>query len=360
MDSPPAYREFEAPATSVGGVMRSNTAAPRLPQVVILPQRRPKQRQRGFVRAYAPDLIFCGIDQATFLAFIDGLNAAVSSNPFGGSLNAAGQVIGIIPASVASFAPITGMSLQIAAEIYNETQARISQNSYLRKMNDELFRPRGLYCLIMAYDTNSRHGGVRGDAHCNTDNLIPEETNQVQDIMCRFRSTDGAAGDANFPASAALIYCEPKDPVSEEHSEGAEDSAASSSAKGGMRSIAGKLAKVAAAYDAREDLKSQVKFQRKHPTSLINPLLDPSAELSEKDLRKQQKKEAEQQKKWEKQARKDEKRLRKHPEKEPREHKVRESILYLMIVNMPSVEEMNNARALVGPRQPAAPLEELW
>lgn len=42
-----------------------------LPAPVILPQRRPKDRSRGFVRAYAPILGDCkGIDQDTFMNFL--------------------------------------------------------------------------------------------------------------------------------------------------------------------------------------------------------------------------------------------------------------------------------------------------
>ena len=37
---------------------------------VIIPQRRPGNRRRGFVRAYAPVLSGCGIDEATFLRFL--------------------------------------------------------------------------------------------------------------------------------------------------------------------------------------------------------------------------------------------------------------------------------------------------
>lgn len=37
---------------------------------VIVPQRRPHSRSRGFVRAYAPVLENCGIDQASFLEFL--------------------------------------------------------------------------------------------------------------------------------------------------------------------------------------------------------------------------------------------------------------------------------------------------
>ncbi len=44
---------------------------------VILPQRRPKNKERGFVRAYAPVLQTCGIHQAEFLAFLDGFEKAI-------------------------------------------------------------------------------------------------------------------------------------------------------------------------------------------------------------------------------------------------------------------------------------------
>jgi hypothetical protein len=52
------------------------TAWGRLPCPVIIPQRRPENKERGFIRAYAPALLECGIDEATFLNFIDSLNQA--------------------------------------------------------------------------------------------------------------------------------------------------------------------------------------------------------------------------------------------------------------------------------------------
>lgn len=42
----------------------------RLPCPVVVPQRRPRTKSRGFVRAYAPLLAGCGIDQDTFLEFL--------------------------------------------------------------------------------------------------------------------------------------------------------------------------------------------------------------------------------------------------------------------------------------------------
>lgn len=44
---------------------------------VVIPQRRPQAKTRGFVRAYAPVLKNCGIDQKTFLAFLEGFDKAI-------------------------------------------------------------------------------------------------------------------------------------------------------------------------------------------------------------------------------------------------------------------------------------------
>lgn len=46
----------------------------RLPCPVIIPQRRPRNKDRGFVRAYAPILQDCGIDQEIFLQFLEYLD----------------------------------------------------------------------------------------------------------------------------------------------------------------------------------------------------------------------------------------------------------------------------------------------
>jgi hypothetical protein len=48
-----------------------STATRKLPCAIIIPQKRPESKTHGFVRAYAPVLNDCGIDQATFLDFLD-------------------------------------------------------------------------------------------------------------------------------------------------------------------------------------------------------------------------------------------------------------------------------------------------
>jgi hypothetical protein len=42
-----------------------------LPCPVVVPQRRPQSKSRGFVRAYAPVLMEAGIDQDTFIKFLE-------------------------------------------------------------------------------------------------------------------------------------------------------------------------------------------------------------------------------------------------------------------------------------------------
>lgn len=44
---------------------------------VCIPQRRPRHKTRGFVRAYAPTLQACEIDEATFMDFLAGFEEAI-------------------------------------------------------------------------------------------------------------------------------------------------------------------------------------------------------------------------------------------------------------------------------------------
>ena len=55
----------------------------RLPCPVVIPQRRPRTKSRGFVKAYAPVLADCDIDQDTFLEFLKTFQKASQVNkPF--------------------------------------------------------------------------------------------------------------------------------------------------------------------------------------------------------------------------------------------------------------------------------------
>ena len=56
--------------------LSSSQRPDKLPCPVIVPQRRPRDKTRGFIRAYAPVLSECGIDQTTFLQFLETMDKA--------------------------------------------------------------------------------------------------------------------------------------------------------------------------------------------------------------------------------------------------------------------------------------------
>ncbi|KAI1798713.1 hypothetical protein F4811DRAFT_166088 [Daldinia bambusicola] len=295
-----------------------------LPYPVIIPQRRPGQRVRGFIRAYAPDLMRCGIDQSTFMAFLDELDRATAASPWIGAVNLASNLAGLIPSAIA---PPIGLAVQITAGVYQEMRSRKNQNAFLLKMNDDLFRPRGLYCFIMAYNPTSSSTLIQQDLNAGISGRA---------AASEYRANDGTTGPVEFPTSAELIFPDLEDTSSDEDDD-------ENNTKGGF-------SQAFDAFKERRDLKAQRKYQRKNPSSVLNPLMDPKVELRPKDYRKQEKRLEKDDRKREKFERKQEKRARKHPEKgpkEPRKKLLRKDILYMIIINMPSVQEMEEAARLV-------------
>jgi hypothetical protein len=97
-------------------------APPKLEFPVVLPQRRPGDKSRGFVRAYAPVLADYGIDQATFLDFLKTFHRASQSSAWLSVVNMA--------AAAASFDPsglVMGVSIavQVAVRAAMEVETRL-------------------------------------------------------------------------------------------------------------------------------------------------------------------------------------------------------------------------------------------
>ena len=68
-----------------------------IPKAVILPQRRPRDRGRGFITAYAPDLgEYSGISQKTFIDFITNWDKAAKASPVFDVINIACFAVGMI------------------------------------------------------------------------------------------------------------------------------------------------------------------------------------------------------------------------------------------------------------------------
>jgi hypothetical protein len=83
---------------------------PQLPAPILLPQRRPKNRKRGFVRAYAPDLADFGIDQPIFSDFLDTAEKACQGARWLNAINLASIGTMFMPSA-------TGIAVSIAIQI---------------------------------------------------------------------------------------------------------------------------------------------------------------------------------------------------------------------------------------------------
>ncbi|CAG9945870.1 unnamed protein product [Clonostachys rosea f. rosea IK726] len=131
------------------------TPAP-LPFAVIIPQRRPESRQRGFVPAYAPCLAPCGISEDAFMQFHEFYNESLRYSNAIKVVTVAAGAAGLVPSITATVVSLTiGAAAQTAASL----QSRQRTNDFLSQMNLEYFMPMGLVCLVMSVD----HGQM-GDA----------------------------------------------------------------------------------------------------------------------------------------------------------------------------------------------------
>ena len=102
-------------------VALGTASAPRLRNPVVIPQRRPGNKERGFVKAYAPDLEAFGIDEESFLAFIRATNRAVQASKWLYAIQVAAIGTGFIPNHIA-----LGVSaaVQVSAGVVAKTETR--------------------------------------------------------------------------------------------------------------------------------------------------------------------------------------------------------------------------------------------
>lgn len=118
---------------------------------IVIPQRRPGSKERGFIMAYPPDLERFGINQAEFLAFLQGCNKAVQGNAALAAVQVAGFGVSCAPELISM---VVGTAVQYGAGYANSKAAQWKTNTFMDKYNEELFAPNGLLCLPMVYDPN--------------------------------------------------------------------------------------------------------------------------------------------------------------------------------------------------------------
>lgn len=188
-------RDHPAPAFSQRG---------QLPCPVILPQRRPGDKKRGFVRAYAPVLEHCGIDQATFLDFLKIFHESTQSDKWLLVVFLSAGIVGFVPG------PITmGVStaIQVSVGIAMEVQKLSRTNTFLDRINNEFFKPRGLYCLIMAYKPDATQTHEQVDINEQVMKYSTDPTSTAQKAMRSLRASSGKTyGEYELPEAAPLIF----------------------------------------------------------------------------------------------------------------------------------------------------------
>ncbi|TQV96189.1 hypothetical protein V2A60_003373 [Cordyceps javanica] len=116
---------------------------------VVIPQQRPGSPERGFMAAYAPMLESAGIDQRTFMSFLDEFNTAVQGNKFLAGVQVVSFGVGFTPEIITT---CVATAVQMGANVANRGYVKHKTNSTLDKFNNEVFGPRGLFCMIMKYD----------------------------------------------------------------------------------------------------------------------------------------------------------------------------------------------------------------
>lgn len=197
-----------------------------LPCPVIIPQRRPRNKTRGFVRAYAPLLGECsGIDQETFLSFLENFYKSSQASPVFGVIELSAAIAGLAPEPIIMAVTI---AVQIGARAGAEVQARQRTNDFLDKMNEQLFKPAGLYAMIVKYKSEAEvqasgnsllaRLGVAAEAvDFNTNQTIAkynrtlsDESTGSRDMSERLQNLRLASGTTkgaiNLPAAAPLIF----------------------------------------------------------------------------------------------------------------------------------------------------------
>ncbi|KAM0271903.1 hypothetical protein ACHAQH_008927 [Verticillium albo-atrum] len=124
----------------------------RITSAVVLPQRRPKNRARGFVRAYAPVLASAGINQATFFDFVDTFNKSLEPNPYLNVINLAGFAGEAAPEP---FSLLIGLAVDVSTYALLEADSRNRSSRFLDRVNVGFFMPRGLACFCATWRSDA-------------------------------------------------------------------------------------------------------------------------------------------------------------------------------------------------------------
>lgn len=141
----PSRTPSESPTHHIVAPLASEHTTGRLPRPIVLPQRRPQYQSRGFVRAYSLTLKDCGIDQSTFMWFLDALDREMTAS-------AVFHVSKITAVASTLPLPLTATLIRTAHISLKKAKYRSvgrKTDKFMNRMNADLFAPHGLYCMIV-------------------------------------------------------------------------------------------------------------------------------------------------------------------------------------------------------------------
>ncbi|OJJ50359.1 hypothetical protein ASPZODRAFT_58063 [Penicilliopsis zonata CBS 506.65] len=183
----------------------SYTETPQLPCPVVLPQRRPKSQMRGFIRAYSPVLQDFGIDESMFLEFLETSNKACQASPWIQAVNLASIGTMFMP-TLTGF--LVSAAIQIATNMAMAAEGRRKTNAYFDKINDSFFRPRGLYCLIMTWNPESADPYATFNLNSTVMTAMDRGgSDMFGKLRHKFKTANADTyGNLPFPETAPLVF----------------------------------------------------------------------------------------------------------------------------------------------------------
>lgn len=248
----------------------------RLPCTVIIPQRRPRTKSRGFVKAYAPVLEHCGINQATWMDFLGTFHEASQASPVFSGILIAGHFVGFVPSPSAM---VASMLMQAGATIALGLHSRSRTNTFLDEINEHFFRPLGLFVLLIKYKgSRDRWSSEPLDishaiATSSQTADAPKSGNRAAKFKHNLQFGSGTShGVMEIPESAPLIFPALDNAAAEAEAASAPAHSGSEDPKGKFTSTLKKSSNFVNDY---LDRRAQATFRSENPLSA--PLHTPSA-----------------------------------------------------------------------------------
>lgn len=167
---------------------------------VIIPQRRPGASGRGFIRAYAPDLAEFGIPKEAFLSFLKVQQEASKASPLLNVVYVGAGIVGCVPHGAAMITSVV-VSIAVGACIKHQESQRT--NSFLDEMNEKIYKPRGLYAMIMKYNPNANT--TLDVQQMDTSSLIVSRATHENDFFRKVASGE-TQGELEMPEAAPLVF----------------------------------------------------------------------------------------------------------------------------------------------------------